>query len=135
MSQHPSYSERLRKAFEPGTRGVVGVVDELLALGGNQFLQLEWKDGACHVGSVQVPLPKSVFRAVLARLAALCNEHTADSVSPYGGTGKIAVGTDPPKVLRVSFTNTPSEQSATIQRASESGVNPAALGAPVQKAS
>jgi hypothetical protein len=134
VSQTPSYSERVRKAFEPDARGVVGVVDELLALG-NLSLQLDWKDGVCHVGSVQVPLPKSVFRAVLARLAVLCNEYKAESVSPYGGTGEIAVGTDPPEVFRVSFTNTPAEQSATIQRASESSVLPSTPDAPVQKAS
>ncbi len=35
---------------------------------------------------------KSVFRAILARVATLCNEQSANSVSPYGGQGELVVG-------------------------------------------
>jgi hypothetical protein len=171
VSQTPSFAERLQKAFVPGARGVVGVVDELLAVCGKDAIRFEWKDGGCWghfpedvpaaprgsfwsslkmlfaprvatlvpidsaparvVRSIQVQLPKSAFRAVLARLAALCNERKPDSVSPYGGAGEIAVGSDPPRVVRVSFTNTPAEQTVTLQLASDTGTNPAAPDARV----
>ena len=141
MSQTLSCAERLRKAFEPDARGVVGVVDELLAVCGKDVIRFEWKDGVCRLQlpeesqdasgattqSIQVQLPKSVFRAVLARLAALCNEQKPDSVSPYGGTGEIAVEANPPKVLRVVFTNTPAQQDVTIQLISEINTAPGTL--------
>ena len=44
------------------------------------------------------------------RLAALCNEQSPGSVSPYGGEGELSIGTNPSAVFRVAFTNTPGEQ-------------------------
>lgn len=170
MSRNPSYAEQLRKAFEPGARGVVGVVDELLALCREDMFRLEWKDGGCECffsdeataaahgslwaavrgwfgaprsipvdpgvvspkvfRSVLIPLPKSVFRALLARLAALCNERKPNSVSPYGGTGEVVIEGAPPKVIRVWFTNTPAEQSAILWPKSEARALVSQLGAP-----
>jgi hypothetical protein len=69
--------------------------------------------------STDVPLPKSVFRAILARLAALCNERTPNSVSPYRGEGECSVGTNPPVVFRVAFVNTPGEQRLEVRRKAE----------------
>lgn len=180
MSQNPSYSERLQKAFEPDARGVVGIVDELLVLCGEKGLLLTWEDGVCRITThqeipgarrwcrtrtslatsflalfwalflalfrsrwgftstappvqkldpglpvVRVPLPKSVFRAVLARLAALCNEQKAGAVSPYGGLGQIVIGTEPSKVVSVSFTNTTAEQTVVIRSLSDVTATPA----------
>jgi hypothetical protein len=122
MNTPSPLAERLRKAFEPNPRGVVGVADELLGACREQRLRLEWRAGACHVRPVgtsgeepiDVPLPKSVFRALLARFAALCNERKPDSVSPYGGEGELAVGTDRAEVFGVTFTNTPDEQRLEV---------------------
>jgi hypothetical protein len=63
---------------------------------------------------VQVPLRKSVFRAILARVAVLCNERHPNSVSPYGGTGKVTVGSTPAAEVHVHFLNTPEEQSLEL---------------------
>jgi hypothetical protein len=107
----------LRIAFEHPTRGVVGLVEDLLTICGEYGLQLHWQDGRCRVRTaggdqeelIDVPLRKSVFRAILARVAALCNERTPNSVSPYGGQGELAGGAHPPTVFRATFLNTPPE--------------------------
>jgi hypothetical protein len=72
------------------TRGVLGLVDELLAACWNNELQLDWQADHCRVRLVkdgpedvfEVPLRKSVFRAALARIGVLCNERKPNSVSP-----------------------------------------------------
>jgi hypothetical protein len=100
------------------TRGVVGLVDDLLRLCQEHGLHLEWQAGRCRVRPrggdweewIEVPFRKSVARAMVARLATLCNERTPNSVSPYGGHGQLSAGTNPPAVFTVLFTNTPAEQ-------------------------
>ena len=124
MNKPTAFSESVRQAFQPTARAVVGLVDSLLALCREQELQLDWHDDVCQVRSIrvepeesaEVPLAKSVFRAVLARLAALCNERHPASVTPYGGEGELAIGTNPPIVCRIVFANTPSEQRAHLTR-------------------
>jgi hypothetical protein len=111
-------AEEFCTVLERPNRGVVGLVDDLLRLCPEQGLRLEWQGDRCRIrfltgGSEEatdVPLRKSGFRSMLARIAALCNERTPNSVSPYGGQGELSVGASPPVVLRVSFANTPSEQ-------------------------
>lgn len=112
----------LQSAFECSSRGVIGLVEDLLKLCQKQSLQLDWKADSCRVRSIgdgaiellNCPLHKSVFRAMLARVAALCNERSPNSVSPYGGQGEIVVNTEPPTSLRVSFTNTADEQTLQL---------------------
>lgn len=112
-----SFADRVRVAFSPSPRAVLGLVDDLLELCREQPLSVAFRDGKCLVSStggggnsVEVPLPRSAFRAVLARVAAMCNEHRPDSVSPYGGTGEVRVETGVPVTFRVVFANTPEDQ-------------------------
>ena len=84
-----SFEERVRLVFAHSPRAVLGLVDDLLELGRDQPLSLVFRDGTCVVipagdasNAVEVPLPKSAFRAVLARVAVLCNEQRPNSVSP-----------------------------------------------------
>jgi hypothetical protein len=94
--------------------GVVGLVDELVAASFENDLRLGWQSGCCSLSfpgcessdRIEVPLRKSVVRAALARIAALCNERSPDSVSPYGGQGEIAIDTDPSRAIRATFVNT-----------------------------
>jgi hypothetical protein len=132
MNTPPTFAERLQRAFTNPTRGVLGLVDELLAVSREQNLQLAWKEGHCRVGFsgpaggppswIEVPIRKSVVRAALARVAVLCNERNPNSVSPYGGQGEVSVGTDPATVLRVAFANTPDEQTLELVRLPSEGV-------------
>jgi hypothetical protein len=117
MSSPPLSSGGLRRVLAHPGHGVVGLVDDLLGLCRDQGLQLDWRADCCRVRSlvggaeevVDVAFRKSVRRAILARVAALCNERRPNSVSPYGGQGELSIG-DPATVFRVSFTNTPDEQ-------------------------
>jgi hypothetical protein len=140
---HMSLSQdHLQRTFEPGRRGVVGLVDDLLGLCREQGLQLDWQADRCRVHplgarpqeSTEIPLSKSVFRAILARIAALCNERVPDSVSPYGGEGELSVGTSPPTIFRVAFTNTPGEQRLEVRRLADHRDGTTADGASLGRA-
>jgi hypothetical protein len=123
MSQVSPFPERLQKAFEPTPRGVVGLVDDLLGLCREQGLQFRLQESRCFVhplgveaaGLADVPIQKSVFRAMLARVAALCNERLPNSVSPYGGQGELSTEAAPSTVFQVAFTNTPGEQRLEVR--------------------
>jgi hypothetical protein len=110
--------ETLRDAVNNPTRGVVGLVDDLLKVCQEHALQVDWRADLWRVRPlaggpdelIDQPPRKSVFRAVLARVAALCNERRPNSVSPYGGHGTLSIGPDDATVFQVSFANTPDEQ-------------------------
>lgn len=102
--------------------GIVGVVNDLLDVCRRHDLQLAWQDGRCYIRStvgdweewIDVPVRKSIFRAILARIATLCNEQRENSVSPYGGRAELSGG-EPPATTCVTFVNTPSEQKLLIR--------------------
>ncbi len=121
------FAERVHTAFQPTPRGVVGLVDDLLGLCRLYQLRINFQDGHCAIHrlganpqeSLDIPVPKSVFRAALARIVAICSEQHPESVTPYRGEANIAVlppvsqGSEkvvPPSTCFVSFTNTPSDQ-------------------------
>jgi hypothetical protein len=112
-------------AFRQPANGVAGVIDELIRLCQDQGLRLQWCAGQCRIETLDdesaaplsFPLPKPVFRAILARLAALCNAAVPDSVSPYGGQGELVLGGDSPFVLNIQFTNTPEVQELELSPA------------------
>jgi hypothetical protein len=122
MNTPLTLAEQLIGALTTPTRGVLGMVDDLLAMSRENGIQLDWHAGHCRVrfrdvgpaGWIQVPLRKSVVRAALARVAVLCNQRIPNSVSPYGGQGELLVGTDPTTAMRVAFVNTPDEQSLEL---------------------
>ena len=124
MSAASPWSVALRSVLLQPTDGIVGLVDDLLSLCRQHGLELDWQAGRCRVRSfesdgeewIDVPLRKSVFRAILARVAVLCNERMPNSTSLYGGQGEITVGADPATVFRVAFANTPSEQRLELTR-------------------
>jgi hypothetical protein len=114
--------ERLSRALTTPARGILGLVEDLLAMSREHGLQLDWQAGHCRVrfleggpaAWIEVPLRKSVVRAALARVAVLCNQRNPNSVSPYGGQGELLAGADPTTAIRVTFVNTPDEQSLEL---------------------
>ena len=122
MNTTSQLAEIIRGVLTQPTGGIAGLVDHLLAECRKHRLQLEWQAGRYRVRSfgghweelTDVPLRKSVFRAILARLAALCNEQTPNAVSPYGGQCEWPASPDAPVLFRVAFTNTPSEQKLEL---------------------
>jgi hypothetical protein len=85
---------------------------------------------ACHArirqGTVEemldLPLRKGVIRAILAWVAALCNERQPGSVSPYGGRGEIHLGPSPQAVFSADFINTAAEQSLRLADLNRDGM-------------
>jgi hypothetical protein len=120
MSTSTISSTILQIILQP-SGGIKGLVDELLAACRNDRVELQWHDGRCEIRSldaswsdeVEAPVRNSVFRAVLARVAALCNERNPGSVSPYGGEAEFPFG-EPPESVRVAFVNTAAKQSLSV---------------------
>lgn len=94
----------------PG-EGAVGWADALIALAADAPVTLAWDGESCavrHAGAeFTTPLGKSAVRAVIARVAALCDEAAPDTLSPYGGAGVIKAGG---RRVRAEFVNTMHEQ-------------------------
>jgi len=122
MNRAAALADALARAFDLPPSGFVGIVDNLLHLGRGDDLELAWRSNACHArirqGTVEatldLPVRKGVFRAMLARVAALCNERQPGSVSPYGGRGEIHLGPGPQAVFSPDFINTAAEQSLRL---------------------
>jgi hypothetical protein len=127
MNRSCEYSSVVRGALEHPTRGVVGLVDDLLNLCREHALELDWQADRCRIRSDGgaweelhgLTVRKSVFRAILARFAVLCNERIPNSVSPYGGQGEVALGSSPQGILKVAFVNTPTEQKLEMMADNE----------------
>jgi hypothetical protein len=125
MSIPAVVAEKLRRILLHPTRGVAGVVEDLLAVCQEYALQLDWQADCLRVRSFggeweelrDVRLRKSVFRAILARVAALCNERVPDAVSPYEGQGEFAVLATPAAAFRIAFINTPETQKLELTAA------------------
>jgi hypothetical protein len=112
--------DRLQRAFRPTQGGVAGLTEQLLGacVGGDvEFERVgdrcfyRWTD---EEGAQEFPLPLSpaAFRTILARVAALCNERSPESVSPYGGEGELVVGA---AEVFVRFTNTSQAQKLEVK--------------------
>jgi hypothetical protein len=122
MSTTSQLSGIIRGVLTQPTGGIAGLVDGLLVICRKHGLQLEWQAGRCRFRPAggdweelaDVPLRKSVFRAILGRLAALCNEQTPNAVSPYGGQCELSADANSPTLFRVTFTNTAEEQKLEL---------------------
>ena len=118
MSTTSQICETLREIITQPTRGVAGIADDLLALCDEHNLEIDWSADRLRVRSaanqweelMDASIRKSVFRAILARFAALCNDQTPGAVSPYGGEGQIKFGGDPARTFHFAITNTSAEQ-------------------------
>jgi hypothetical protein len=122
MNTLSQQTENLNRIIISPSDGVVGLVNDLLQFCDEHQLQLHWEANRCRIRSKggdweelsELSIRKSVFRAVLARIATICNEQSPNSVSPYCGQAELAIGENPQKVLKVTFTNTPSEQKLEL---------------------
>jgi hypothetical protein len=107
------------------------LVDDLLLLCRDQGIELDWQSDICrwrHSGGkweepIAASIRKSEFRAILARIATLCNERIPDSVSPYGGEGELSVGASPAAVFTVRLINTAAEQRLELMAQTEKPVD------------
>ena len=118
MIFNKSHLDRLNQALAAPNGGVLGLVDELLAVSSEQELRLTWQAGRCRVeipsgaenNGIEVPMQKSIIRAVLARIATLCHEQNPDAAWLYGGRGELPIPQAPGATVRVSYVNTAASQ-------------------------
>lgn len=103
--------------------GIVGLTEQMLAVLRDKDLRIEFRSdlllvlptGGDEREGASLPLKQSVARAVLARIAFLCNERAPGSVTPYGGEGDIVVGEGrPAATVHVKFVNTAAEQRLDV---------------------
>ncbi len=118
-----TFAERWQASPAPGG-GLIGLFDHYLRLLGEEGAAVEFSEGRCWLSPRQegdapeeLPLSRTTFRPILARVAFLCNEYRPSSVTPYGGVGVFKLAGPPELLLRVSFTNTPDIQKLDIRPA------------------
>ena len=113
----------LRRAFAPTQRGIVGLTEQLLGACVGGDVEFERVEDRCvcrwtvsgETQEATVPLRPVAFRTILARIAVLCNEHSPNSVTPYGGEGLLTVKGHPATVVQVAFVNTPDKQQLELK--------------------
>src|SRR5262249_21839751 len=123
MISSQTVHDRLRRAFAPTQRGIIGLTEQLLGacIGGDVAFERVGERCVCRwteSGQTQVatvPLPPAAFRTILARIAVLCNERSPNSATPYGGAGLVAVKGQPATVVHVTFVNTPDKQQLELK--------------------
>ena len=154
MKQTTSQSiDLLREVLAHPARGIAGLVEELLLVCARHDLELDWRPECLRVRSrggdweelSGTSVRPSVFRAILARVAVLCNEfkHSdfePEPVSPYGVDGdclatlaisapdsmaclldgsnsaRSSAGVESPIEFNIQFSNTPARQSLKLWR-------------------
>lgn len=127
MSTTAQLSGILRGILIQPTRGIVGLVDELLIACLENGIQIDWQTdhfrfrptGGDWEELTDIAIPQSVFRAILARLFTLCNEQFPNTVTPYKGLSELSVGESPRAVLRIAFVNTPATQKLELNALGE----------------
>lgn len=121
MSDQRDVLDRLQRALLAPTDGVVGLVDELLAVSMHRSVQLLYQVGHCHISlpsdsltsELKIGIAKPVVRAALARVAFLCGG------APYRGEGVITSAK-----VRVVYMNSPDVQSLVLSPAVVNGAAP-----------
>ena len=119
---------QLRELVEAKAKGRswdgVGLVDDLFGIAaevGEVTCTLARPDGLRFLLGTQPPFEvdldraRSKLRTMCARLGVLCNEHSGEDVSLYGGEALFNYGpAGPERRWRVRFQNTPGKQEFTI---------------------
>ena len=131
MKDSTSTLQRPEQILANPDRGVLGLVEEILDAARHQDIQLDWEGGRLRLmviegeeeRRIEALLAKSVVRAILARVAALCNESRPGSVSPYGGEGVVAIDADPPSMIRAKFVNVAGNQHLELKSKSSEVVS------------
>jgi hypothetical protein len=105
---------RLKDAMTPGSRGIIDSVDKLLRFAQDHPIAMDEHETTIRIRLLDIELrepfqfsfKRRVFRVILARIAAICNDLRPGSVSPYGGSGDLAVPGNPSRLLHADFSNT-----------------------------
>ncbi len=106
------------ESFTPREGGILDLVDDMLARCVNDQVRIVWCPGVVteyplsgtSPTSFEVTLRNSAFRAVMARMAVLCERPDSEPVSPYGGRGEFTDRRWPRVRFSLQFTNTADDQ-------------------------
>lgn len=111
------YLNELQVFLVRPNRSIIQIVDQLLSISLDHLLQIDWRDNILRVRQregdwkqLELPIRKSIFRAILARLATLANESTPTSVSLYGGRSNVSVQGHPDLLIHFSCSNLTGDQ-------------------------
>jgi hypothetical protein len=124
MSTVPSFVTTSQEAIRSPVGGVSGFVDTMLLLCRDNDLQVQWVPEHLRVRAkgqdwheIETSFPRqSIFRAILASVAAQTRTADLRAISPYGGEGFAMVGAaESPTLLAVKVANTPAEQSLSLE--------------------
>lgn len=125
MIRSSCFRDNINSLFHSQEFGIVTLVDELIELSLDHGLRIRLLNGHCLAEQlmttdkdlVEIPLPKSAFRAVLARIATICNDQHPQSVTPYRGQVKIdwRSQSGSTTVCQLEFVNTATEQQLEIR--------------------
>jgi hypothetical protein len=119
MSTYLDPALEIHRLFQQPEGGIVGVADQLLQKCRDHHVRMEWAESGLRIQIDSGPwqllqglaLRKSIFRALLARLALLSNE-SGKPCSPYGGSGEISIADD--YSIMIQLTNTPEQQQLAL---------------------
>jgi len=104
--------------YKPRERGVLDLIDDILRHCAEDRIRFSGGHGTVtetplpcgNPRSIAFPFRNSIFRLIMARMAALCHELSSQDVSPYGGKGSFTDPRWPHVCFQVDFMNTPAEQ-------------------------
>ena len=120
-------TKTLKELLNAGANCEVDVVkfsDELMQLCAEHELRLRLEPSQCVVESsggkesidvIENPMRRSQFRAVLARIGAICSECSNRIMTPYGGDWEVSYSGDQSRRIRVSLHNTPNAQFVELE--------------------
>lgn len=119
----PTDIVEILRGTRPMPKGIVGLVDDLLDACNRQRFRLTWRGDSCTFSrmddgrefAVATNLRAGVFRAALARMAALSRDQLGESLSPYGGEGVLSANGSE---FAISFSNTRDDQHLELTPAS-----------------
>lgn len=120
-------AQRINETVERSPTIVDGVMELLLRLSDEWVIELWWCDNRCMARSANslqsvdsnIEIPRSVFRAILARVAVLCSLADNTPCSPYQGAGRIDLPTEG-FAVEVSYSNRSAEQWIKLRRSTNS---------------
>lgn len=118
MSTIAKAAESLQQIIAHPNGGIVGLVDNMLMLCADHQLDLQWQPDQCRIravgskeeSNIEWTAAKSVSRAILARIAEMCNQRKPNSVAPYGGSGELTPPSRPTALFRCTFSNSTDSQ-------------------------
>lgn len=104
--------------------GVLLAAEEVLKIAVTYPVNLQWRDGDCHIrigelGETKRPMPVSYFRALLARLSVLYSEASPAPAdwNIYLDQGKLTrkLNESVERIIEMTFENTQQQQFASLR--------------------